>query len=177
MNRCVKAAEDTGAVSFGVFAFDISWNDDSEKFNRDVFKIPPKLYWQIHIYGFIRTDDYQAVETALKALSPEDEKIRTPLLSNKLLKTAKRNLSYLFKPTAFKRRKFWAIGKKRSSWQTGKDKALSTSAHVEYLQAAHQLGIARRIALLNLHPVSGKSKPGKLSTISLRIVAPRRSKM
>lgn len=177
MARCIEAIEKTGSVSFGIFAFDISWNDDTAKFQRGVFKIPPQEYWQVHIYGFIRTNNYKAIKRSLAKLSPSDEKIRFPLRSGKLVKTPSKALSYLFKPTAFKRKPFWAVGKKKSSWRPGRSKALSTAVHVEYLQAAHRLKISRRIALINLHPIVKKAKRGGPLTIALRPVKPKEATM
>lgn len=173
MRRCVDALYKTNAVLFGILAFDISWNDDTAKFKRRVYKVPPKKYWQIHIYGYVRTNNYGTIKRSLKSLSAENEKIRYPIKSKLLRNTPGRAISYIFKPTAFKRRAFWAIGKKKNSWKTGRDKALSTSSHVEYLQAAHLLGISNRVALLNLHPVKASSKAGRPRAIALRLVKAR----
>lgn len=175
MERCIEAIERAKTVTFGIMAFDISLNDDRQKFAKGALKVPPKVYWQIHIYGFIRTSDYAAVKAELKGLSKGNEKISFPVRSKLLSKTPNKALSYLFKPAAFKRRSYWAVGDKRSSWKTGRDKALSTADHVEYLQAAHQLGIARRIGLVNLHPISKKFRGGK--TLSLHPTKPRSRKM
>lgn len=172
MRRCVAALENCGCVAWGILAFDVSFNDDTKKAQRGAIHLPPFLYWQVHLYGIIRTSDYPKVRAVLKALWPKDEKIKSPVKAKAKFNGSYYAISYLLKPAAFKRSAYWPTRAIKPRWQTGKS-ALKGRVHVEYLTASHQLGLPGRIGLINLHPMKTTPTASKPGGIQLRPVKPK----
>ena len=178
LQRTLQVIENTGLVEFGILAFDNSFNDDRAKFAHGEFHIPPELYWQIHLYGIIRTRDFDLVMDALRAATPENEKIRQIVRARKSFDGKPKVLSYIFKPTAYKRQPFKVQkGSRKGDWAMGDAKALNAAQHVEYLVAAHELGIPNRICLINLHPERTPPSPKRGRRYFFRKLLPRSTTM
>jgi hypothetical protein len=171
MLQTLKAIEGTGSVLFGFLAYDISFNDDRAKFKDGTFKTRPEEYWQVHMHGWVRTRNYEAVKAALKKIAAKSEKIRAPVHSPEAFNGSCRGISYWFKPTAFKRTTYRS--KENGRWNARGGK-VSAPCHVEYLVAAHALTIPSRIGLINLHPQKKSATPKRKGKYRLRKITPRR---
>jgi hypothetical protein len=173
LNRCREALDKCEAVEFAVLGIDTSFNDDTEKFKEGRLTKGPRKYWQVHVYGIVRTSDRQAVWNALRHLFVKAENIYRPLtISTDPFDGSPGGISYVCKPDGFRRPLYkhpvWGWIKPR------KQPALTARQHVYYLLAMHHLGFARRIAFVGLHPfitvATKKSKRG----VALRKVSRRR---
>ena len=165
MRTCRQAIDGTRVVEFAVLAFDNSLNIDTEKFSEGVYKIPPEIYWQVHIYGIIRTTDRLRVRQTLSDLYAENEKIRFPIKFRNDFDGSTKAISYLLKPEAFRRSAYHSPGYK--CWTTAKPQALKPREQVEFLVESHKLGFARRIQLINLHPINTKATKTKKGGVAL----------
>jgi hypothetical protein len=173
LNRCREALDKCSAVVSAVLGIDTSFNDDTEKFRKGRLNKGPRKYWQVHVYGFVRTSDRRAVWDALRHLFAQADNIYRPLtISTDPFDGSPGGISYVCKPDGFRRPLYkhpvWGWIKPRTQ------PALTAQQHVHYLLAMHQLGFARRVAFVGLHPVITKTnKLGKRS-VALRRVARRK---
>lgn len=149
LSRVRVALDRCRAVKFAVAGIDISVNDDAEKVRLGRLKRGPKVYFQVHVYGVVRTRDKGAVWDALRHLFGSSQNIYRPL-SIRPFDGAKRGLSYICKPQGFRHVSYF--DEQRKEWNTPrKPPALKAREHVHYLLAMHALGFSGRIALVGLH--------------------------
>jgi hypothetical protein len=169
LGKCRLALDQCKPVEFAVFGIDISANDDTDKFKHGRLTLGPRRYWQVHIYGVVRTSDRQAAWGSLRHLFSEAENISHPLrMSTKPFDGSARGISYICKPDAFRHTVY--VDKAGKLNTPRKPPALTARQHVHYLLAMHDLGFARRVALVGLHPVVTRATKKKNSGIALRRV-------
>jgi hypothetical protein len=160
------ALSECTAVEFAAFGIDTSANDDTAKFKSGRLKFGRRRYFQVHVYGLVRTNNRRAVWDALRHLFKSAANIYRPLtISPKPFDGSPNGLSYICKPDAFKHSPYLD---KTGNWNTRKKhEAITASHHVRYLLAMHNLGFARRIALVGLHPEI--TKPTKTRNRGVRL--------
>jgi hypothetical protein len=170
LGKCRAALDQCKAVTFAVLGIDISANDDTAKFKKGRLKHGLRIYWQVHVYGIVRTSNRQAVWDALRHLFGKADNIYRPLyISEKPFDGANKGISYICKPDGFRHVPYF--DEQRGEWNTPlKPKALTAKQHVYYLLAMHDLGFAHRIALVGLHPVITAKTKNKNRGVRLRRV-------
>jgi hypothetical protein len=176
LRKCRAALDKCEAVQFAVIGIDTSANDDTDKFKHGRLTYGPRHYWQVHVYGVVRTNDRQAVWDALRHLFGKAANISHPLrMPGEPFDGSARGVSYICKPDAFRHLPYLD---KSGNWNTPhRPPALTARQHVHYLLAMHDLSFARRIALVGLHPLITKSIKEKNSGVVLRKVFRGRSAM
>lgn len=169
LGKCRAALDQCKAVEFAILGIDISANDDTAKFNHGRLKHGLRIYWQVHVYGIVRTSSRQAVWDALRHLFPKAANIYRPLsVSDDPFDGANKGISYICKPDGFRHVVYLD---KTGNWNTPhKPAALKPREHVHYLLAMHELGFARRIALVGLHPVETRATKHKKRGVRLHRV-------
>jgi hypothetical protein len=175
LNKCRDALAKFSAVEFAVLGIDTSANDDTDKFAKGKLCDGPKVYWQAHIYGIVRATHRQAVWDALHGLFPKAPNIFRPLwVSPGPFSGSAAGISYMCKPDAFRRVPY---RNEHGEWATPRvPPALKAREQVHFMLAMHDLGFARRIAFVRLHPVltpATKTRPRgvRLIPIFMREVA------
>ena len=179
MAKCRSALDRCSAVEFAVVAFDTSANDDTEKFRKGKYTAGPVIYFQVHVYGIVRTSDRAAVWEALRPLFAKATNIYRPLhIPKKAFNGSNKGISYLLKPDAFRRVSYRNEKPATPYWTTrSPPPALKTRELVHYLVAMHALGFLGRIALVGLHPFATKATKHHARGVALRRVHRRRPEM
>lgn len=170
LDKCRAALDECEAVEFAALGTDTSANDDTEKFKHGRLTFGPRKYWQVHVYGVVRTSDRQAVWDALRPLFNGAANIYRPLtISPEPFNGSPLGLSYVCKPHAFQHKPFLGMD---GEWNTPrKAPALTARQHLHYLLAMHDLGLPRRIAFVGLHPEITKATKTRNHSVRLRRVA------
>lgn len=160
MKKCRDALDACPAVKFAALGIDISANDDRDKFKHGRLTNGPRIYWQAHVYGVVRTSSRRAVWDALRPLFPKSPNIYRPLrMSPKPFDGSNGGISYICKPHGFWHTPYL---NDNGEWATPRyAKPLKGGERVRYLLAMHDLGFARRIAFVGLHPVETKATKTK----------------
>jgi hypothetical protein len=173
LKRVRSALEKCRAVEFGVLGIDISANDDSQKFRYGRLNKGPHIYFQVHVYGVVRTRNKKAVWNALRHLFPSAANIYRPLsMSRKPFDGAAKGISYILKPQGFRHAPYF--DEARGEWNTPiKPPALRAREYIYYLLAMHRLGLKNRIAFVGLHPEITKPAKTRNRSVRLRRVALR----
>jgi hypothetical protein len=161
LRKCRIALSQCGAVEFAVLGIDTSANDDTDKFDKNKLVSGLRIYWQVHVYGIVRTSSRQAVWDALRHLFNKADNIyRSLYISKKPFDGSNKGISYISKPDGFRHVPYF--DEQRGEWNTPhKPSALRAREQVHYLIAMHDLGFARRIALVGLHPVETQATKNK----------------
>lgn len=177
MAKCRSALDSCSAVEFAVVAFDTSANDDTEKFTKGKYTTGPVVYFQVHMYGIVRTNDRKAVWKALRPLFAKAANIYRPLhIPKKVFNGSNKGISYLLKPDAFRRVSYLYEKAAKPYWTTKNPApALKPSEHVFYMLAMHALDFIGRIGLVGLHPVRTKATKHRKPGVGLRRVYRRRA--
>lgn len=169
LRKCREALKSSLDVLFAVVGIDVSFNDDSLKFEKGRLSTGPRCYWQIHVYGIARVRHRDAIRTALNGLFVRADNIYRPLKASKTpFDSSARGLSYICKTVAFRH---VAIKDKRGDWNTPKEpRGLTAEQQVHYLLAIHALGFSRRVAFVGLHPVKHPTAKNPKGMVILRRV-------
>jgi len=170
LGKCRIALSQCNEVAFGIIGIDTSANDDTDKFAKKKLTRGPRIYWQVHVYGIVRTRSRQAVWDALRPLFGKSANIYRPLyISKKPFDGSNKGISYISKPDGFRHVPYF--DEQRGEWNTPhKPSALTAREQVYYLLAMHDLGFARRIALVGLHPLETKATENKNRGVRLHRV-------
>lgn len=174
MQRIRGALLDSPDVLFAAVAFDTSANDDKEKFRLGRLRKGRQLYFQVHVYGVVRTKNRAAVKRALTGLFDAAPNIYRPLwVSGEPFDGSAKGTSYILKPQGFRH---IAYLNDEKHWKTRKPTPrLKPREQVYYLLAMHKLGLARRVGFVGLHPVVTKATSVAPATVILRRVTRAKS--
>lgn len=138
------------SVKFAILGFDISANDDREKFKHGRLTFGPKVYAQVHLHGLVRASSKDEIKACLSNLFTRSANIFRPLTVLPFDGSA-RGISYIIKPDGYRHVPYLNAN---GEWATPRTSpALKPREHVFYALQMHALGLSGRIGLVGLHPV------------------------